>query len=69
MLKGRLFKNWNWMRLLYLLIGVSALIAAFLVYAWLIGVIGLFMIFMSLFSTGCASGKCSNTNDDSSRID
>ncbi len=63
MIKSRLLKNWNWMRILYLLIGTSALIAAFLVHAWLIGVIGVFMIFMGIFSMGCAAGQCTSTKN------
>lgn len=58
-----MFRNWNFMRILYLLIGASAIVSAFLVYAWLIGVIGLFFVYMSLFSLGCASGQCSNPGD------
>lgn len=63
MLKERLLKNWNFMRILYLVTGVSALIAAFLVDAWIIGVVGLFFIYMSVFSLGCTSGQCSNPGD------
>lgn len=57
-MKERIFKNWNLMRVLYVLIGGYTATAAFMDQEWLIGTVGLIFAGMGVFAMGCAGGNC-----------
>ncbi|WP_084625664.1 hypothetical protein [Salinimicrobium xinjiangense] len=55
---NRIFSNWTWVRIVYLLIGVWVIVQSALEGQWIGVVIGAWPAVMGLFAFGCASGNC-----------
>ncbi|HRP53427.1 MAG TPA: hypothetical protein PLI97_07955 [Fluviicola sp.] len=68
-MKQRLFYNWNAIRVLYVVIGVSLSIQSFRSSEWMGVIFGLYFSAMGIFALGCAAGNCSinlsNSKNDS----
>ena len=66
---NRLITGWNFIRIIYVVIGVS-LIGQFSSQAqWLGVLLGVYISAMGLFGFGCASGNCSDGNCEVSEVD
>lgn len=61
-MKVNKLKNINWMRLLYLLIGFTTAIMAFMDNDWLFVVVGIGIGLMGIFRLGCAGRNCTTTS-------
>ncbi|AVR43995.1 hypothetical protein C7S20_01235 [Christiangramia fulva] len=57
-MKERLLKNWTWLRVIYLGLGIAVIIQSALNEQWWGILLGAYVGFMGLFSFGCASGNC-----------
>jgi hypothetical protein len=61
-MKERLLSNWTFIRVMYLLVGVSLVIQGLAGQQWLISLWGAYFASMGLFGFGCASGGCYTYN-------
>ena len=60
MIKQNIFSNWNFFRILRLLLGVMIIVQAIQLKDWMYGLAGLLFSLMALFNTGCCSvNSCS----------
>ncbi|TXT34429.1 MAG: hypothetical protein FD136_316 [Chitinophagaceae bacterium] len=58
-MKETLFQNWNWMRALRLIIGLTIIIQAIMGKDWVLGFAGVFFSAMPILNLGCCgSGAC-----------
>lgn len=58
-MKYALFHNWNFIRLLRLLLGIIIIVQAIINKDWIFGLAGLFFAGMALFNQGCCgTGAC-----------
>lgn len=58
-MKAMLFQNWNWMRALRLIIGITIIIQAIMAKDLVFGFAGVFFSAMALLNLGCCgSGTC-----------
>ena len=58
-MKQRLFSNWTFVRVFYLLMGTWVLVQSVLAGQWLGVALGTYFAAMGLFAFGCAAGNCS----------
>jgi len=58
-MKQRLFSNWTFLRVFYLLMGIWVLVQSILTGQWLGIALGAYFAAMGLFAFGCAAGNCS----------
>jgi len=65
-MKERILTNWNWMRVMYLLLGAFMTIQALASQQWFVALAGAYFASMGLFGFGCASGGCAVDNRSSS---
>lgn len=69
-MKDRIFKNWNFIRILYLAMGLLIVIQAIAYKQWPMILAGGYFAAMGLFHFGCAAGNCfsgaceNKTNND-----
>ena len=61
-MKERLFKNWTWVRGMYLGIGLLLLAQAVSEVQWWGILLGGYVSLMGLFGFGCAGGNCAGDN-------
>lgn len=62
-MKQRILSGWNWIRVIYLILGVFIIIQSILMQQWVGSVLGGWFAAMGLFGLGCAAGACYiNTN-------
>lgn len=54
----RIFSNWTWIRVIYLLLGFYVIVQSALEREWVGVIIGAWPAAMGLFALGCASGNC-----------
>lgn len=54
----RIFNNWTWTRVIYLLLGFYVIVQSALEREWVGVIIGAWPAAMGLFALGCASGNC-----------
>ncbi len=66
-MKQRLFYNWNAIRVLYVVIGVSLSIQSFRSSEWMGVIFGLYFSAMGIFALGCAAGNCSIDSTNSKK--
>jgi hypothetical protein len=59
-MKNRILNNWTFIRALYLVIGIAAMIHALKSHAWFGLALGAYFASMGLFAFGCAAGNCYN---------
>ena len=57
-MKERLLTNWNFTRILYIIIGVAIVIQSVMSWQWFGIAFGAYFASMGLFAFGCASGNC-----------
>ncbi|MDI9338490.1 MAG: hypothetical protein QM539_08705 [Alphaproteobacteria bacterium] len=57
-MKKRMLTNWNFMRVLYLVMGTIIIVQSIINREWLGIVLGGYLASMGLFAFGCASGNC-----------
>ncbi len=64
-LKQRLTSGWNWIRVIYLVLGISVVIQSIMIREWVGALLGSWFAVMGLFGMACASGSCyvRNYND------
>ena len=56
---NRILNNWNWARLLRLLLGVGATIQGFLQKEYVLALAGIFLSYMAVANIGCCgTGTC-----------
>ena len=55
-LTHRLLHNWNWIRILRLLIGISILVSGLQAANWVIAGLGFFLTTQGVFDWGCGAG-------------
>jgi len=60
-MKQRLFKNWTFLRLFYLLVGGFVVVQSVISAEWFAVAFGLYFASMGLFNFGCAAGNCGYT--------
>lgn len=54
-----ILKNWNFLRIIRLLLGVMLLGQSFQIHSWALGLLGGLFVFQSLTNTGCCgAGAC-----------
>ena len=59
-MKQTIFYNWNFMRVLRLVLGIFIIVQAVMAKDWRIGLLGIFFTAMPLFNIGCCgAGGCS----------
>lgn len=67
---NRMRYGWTFMRMLYLVMGITIVIQASMISQWPGIFLGAYFMVMGLFSLGCASGQCAyvppsvNRNND-----
>ena len=66
-MKQRVLRNWTFMRLIYLIMGILVIIQSAMISQWLGVVLGAYFASMGLFAFGCASGNCVGGNCDYSK--
>lgn len=70
----KIVRNWNFMRLLRLVLGLSILIQAMLVKDWTMGIMGLVFTMFPILNigccgtSGCATRPVKNNNDTTKEI-
>ncbi|MCB9250880.1 MAG: hypothetical protein H6605_00295 [Flavobacteriales bacterium] len=57
-MKERLFKNWTWVRVFYLVIGLLLIAQSIYEQMWFGIFFGGYFASMGLFAFGCAGGAC-----------
>ncbi|MBS1918649.1 MAG: hypothetical protein JST17_00185 [Bacteroidetes bacterium] len=65
-LKQRITRGWNWIRSVYLVIGIGIMIQSIVMYEWMGVLFGGWITAMGLFGLGCASGACFINNHNPS---
>ncbi|PKR81704.1 hypothetical protein CW751_04035 [Brumimicrobium salinarum] len=63
-MKERILKNWSFIRIAYLLLGLLIVIQSVMAHEWLLVAFGGYFVAMGLFAFGCASGNCNGGNCD-----
>jgi len=58
MMKERILTGWNYMRVLYLILGIVVIVQSIMQREWLGILLGLYLTSMGVFAFGCASGNC-----------
>jgi hypothetical protein len=61
-MKERILTNWNWVRVMYLALGVFMTVQALASQQWFVALAGTYFASMGLFGFGCASGSCAVDN-------
>lgn len=56
--KQRITSGWNWVRIIYLILGLFVIIQSILIRQWVGMLLGLWFAVMGLFGLGCAGGNC-----------
>ncbi|NJY64328.1 hypothetical protein HC174_16440 [Salinimicrobium sp. CDJ15-81-2] len=59
---NRIFNNWTWTRVAYLIIGMWVIIQSAFEGQWIGTVLGAWPAAMGLFGLGCAAGSCATGN-------
>jgi hypothetical protein len=57
-IKQRITSGWNWIRIVYLIMGISIMIQSIMIRQWAAVLFGGWFTAMGLFGLGCASGSC-----------
>jgi hypothetical protein len=57
-MKNRIFKNWHFMRFVYLVFGLIILVQSLDTKQWLGIVFSGYFLLMAIFGVGCAGGNC-----------
>ena len=60
-LKEKLTTNWHPMRMIKLAFGVWAMVQAFQVHDYIIGILGAFFLYQAVTDTGCCGAQGCNT--------
>ncbi|MCC7401964.1 MAG: hypothetical protein IT214_10825 [Chitinophagaceae bacterium] len=66
-LKQRLTSGWSWIRVIYLLLGISVMIQSIMINQWVGVFLGGWFAIMGLFGLACASGACYVQNYDDAK--
>lgn len=61
-MNNRIFKNWNFRRAFYVLIGGFVIVESINTKTWFGLIPGIYFSAMGLFAFGCASGNCYGGN-------
>lgn len=61
-MKERILRNWNFTRVLYLIMGCAVIVQSLISRQWLGIAFGGYFASMGLFAFGCASGNCFGSN-------
>jgi len=65
-IKQRILTGWSFIRVLYLVAGITVLISAVSSRQWMAVFVGGYFASMGLFAFGCAGGACFNSRYDKS---
>jgi hypothetical protein len=57
-MKQRIISGWNWVRIVYLVMGVLVIVQSIAVKEWTGALLGAWFASMGLFGLGCAAGSC-----------
>lgn len=57
-MKERILTGWNWVRMIYLLTGLTIIIQAIVTAQWIGIALGGYFAAMAIFRFGCAAGSC-----------
>lgn len=57
-MKERVFSGWNWIRIIYLITGITIIIQSAMSAQWLGIALGSYFSAMAIFRFGCAGGSC-----------
>jgi hypothetical protein len=64
-LKQKVLSGWNWVRVMYVIMGTVIIIQSIIQKQWLWVLFGAYFASMGLFGFGCAAGACfTNMNYD-----
>lgn len=63
-LKQRIISGWNWVRIVYLVMGLLVIVQSIAVKEWTGALLGAWFAAMGLFGLGCAAGSCYVPNND-----
>jgi hypothetical protein len=61
-MKERILTNWTFVRVLFVVIGISIIVQSVMARQWFGVFFGGYFTSMGIFSFGCASGKCFGVN-------
>lgn len=61
-MKNQIFKNWNFFRILRLILGIVIIIQSIYTRNYTFGIIGLLFATTSIFNVACCGSSCSTTN-------
>jgi len=54
-MKQAIFSNWNFMRLIRLVLGITIIVQSIITKDWVVGILGIVFIAMPMFNIGCCA--------------
>ncbi|MEO6732565.1 MAG: hypothetical protein ABIN01_15200 [Ferruginibacter sp.] len=58
-MKQSIFRNWNFMRLFRLAMGIAIVVQSVITHQWIMGIVGVLFTCMPIFNIGCCgTGGC-----------
>ncbi len=63
-IKQRITSRWNWIRIVYLILGISVIVQSIPIHQWMGVLFGAYFAAMGLFAFGCAAGNCYINNNN-----